>query len=131
MADDVHADLLRLAGQRVREARKGAGITQSQLAQRIGMQRTSVANLEAGRQDMTITRLAGIAQVLSLDLAAFIRPGELPLSMPPPHEVSIRPVLEVTCETCGGLVLDVVRSRDMARESKADHIAAMQEVRHA
>lgn len=121
---DAHEELLRRAGARVRAARESAGMSQAQLAERIGLVRSSVSNLEAGRQDMTISRLAGIAAVLSLDLAELVTLGELP---PPPHEVAIMAVLEVSCRTCGGLVLDVTRSRAEAQDSKAAHVAAMQE----
>lgn len=122
---EIHAELLRRAGVRVRDARKAAGMTQQQLADRIGIARSSVANLEAGRQDMTISRLAGIALILNLDLAALITPDDLPV---PPHDVTIRPVLEVSCRTCGGTVLDVTDSRALAQKSRKRHIAAMEEV---
>jgi len=125
---DYQQALLRRAGARVREARKTAGLTQQQLADRIGMARASVSNLEAGRQDMTLSRLAGVAAVLRLDLDALLAPGEMPA---PPHEVTIRPVLEVSCTTCGGLVLDVTHSRALAQESKAVHITAMREAADA
>jgi DNA-binding XRE family transcriptional regulator len=126
VADDDQANLLRAVGKRVREARDAAGLSQAQLAKRIGVTRPSVANLEAGRQDMNITRIAGILVALGLDLGSLIKPGdlpELPPPPPPPHEVTIRPVLEVCCETCGGVVLDVTASRTLAKETKAKHLA--------
>jgi transcriptional regulator with XRE-family HTH domain len=45
-----------------------AGLTQAQLATRIDMTRSSVANLEAGRQGVPIARLASLGRVLDLDL---------------------------------------------------------------
>jgi DNA-binding XRE family transcriptional regulator len=126
MSED--AVLLRTVGRRVRGARLAAGLSQAQLAQRIGMTRSSVSNLEAGRQDMNITRIAGILSALGLDLSALVQPDDLPVLRPlplPPHEVVIRSVLEVSCSTCGGTVLDVTESREKARGAKAAHIGEM------
>jgi len=50
MADDD--PLQRRVGARVRAARAAEGLSQEQVAQRVGMARSSIANLEAGRQDM-------------------------------------------------------------------------------
>jgi transcriptional regulator with XRE-family HTH domain len=124
----AHVELLRTVGKRVRAAREAAGLSQEQVAKRVGLARSSVANLEAGRQDMNITRITGILAALGMDLNALILPEDLPALPPlpsPPHDVKIRPVLEVTCETCNGLVLDVTGTRSLAQESKAAHIAAM------
>jgi transcriptional regulator with XRE-family HTH domain len=124
MSDDGHAVMLRSVGEKIRVARQAARMTQDQVAKRIGMTRSSVANLEAGRQDMNLSRLAGLARVLSLDLNEVIALVELPPEPPVPHAVVITPVLEVSCTTCGGLVLDVTSSREAARESRKIHIAA-------
>ena len=106
-------------GMRVRAARSAAGMTQEEVGQRIGLVRSSVANLEAGNQDMPISKLAALAAVLQLDLADLIREGDLPAS---PHKVTIRRVFEVCCDTCGGVVIDVTGDREAARASRDDHI---------
>ena len=124
-SDAAQANLLRAVGRRVREARDAKGLSQGQLAQRIGMTRASVANLEAGRQDMNISRLAVIAQVLGLDLGALIRPEDLPPLPPEPHVVITTCVYEVSCRTCDGLVLNLAGTRDLARETRDGHIAKM------
>jgi len=107
-------------GMRVRAAREAAGITQEKLAAMIGLGRSSVANLEAGRQEITVTRLAYLAEVLRLDLADLVRAGDLPV---PPHEVTIRRIFEVECLTCG--LIDGALTRAGALEAKRDHIARM------
>lgn len=48
-------------GVRVMQARKDANITQEQLSQMIGYRRTSLANLEAGRQRCPLDTLYDIA----------------------------------------------------------------------
>lgn len=110
-------------GMRVKAARKAAGMTQDHLAQRIGLSRTSVVNIESGVQELTVTRLAYVAEVLRLDLADLVRDGDMPAS---PHDVRIRRIYEVACETCGGVVIDCHPDRTVAMESKREHIAAMQ-----
>lgn len=117
------AELLRHAGKQVKTARETANVSQAELAARVGMTRASVANLEAGRQDMTISRLAGIAAALGMDLSALIPAELLPAPIQPRHKVTIRRVYEVCCETCGGAVLDIPVERAKAEEAKRDHIA--------
>jgi transcriptional regulator with XRE-family HTH domain len=125
MADDAHAAILRKIGEAVRDARTARGLSQAEVASRIGMTRSSVANLEAGRQGFPFPTLAALVQVLGLDLAALVELVDLPPQPDVPHNVRILPVLEVDCLTCGGTVLDVTYSRAQAQEAKAAHIAAM------
>lgn len=112
-------------GARVADARKAAGLTQKALSEVLGLTRTSVANIEAGRQALSIEYAALAARVLRVDVGSFIQPGDLPPAPPSPHHVTIRCVYEVTCETCGGTVLDAPTGRPTAEETKRDHIAAM------
>jgi len=58
--------LYRLIGERVR-ARRGT-LTQSQLADRVGLGRTSITNLESGSQRMPLHYLARIADALGCDV---------------------------------------------------------------
>ena len=120
-------ELLRHAGKQVKAARAAAGVSQAELAARVGMTRASVANLEAGRQDMTISRLAGIAAALSMDLSDLIPAALLPAPIAPRHKVTIRRVYEVCCETCGGAVIDVPAERGKAEETRRNHIAALRD----
>jgi transcriptional regulator with XRE-family HTH domain len=62
---DLHARI----GARIRAARTKAGMSQAQLSGKIGMSRSSVANLEAGRQGIPAERLVTLGTVLDLDLA--------------------------------------------------------------
>ncbi|MFC0504273.1 helix-turn-helix domain-containing protein [Micromonospora costi] len=63
-------DLLVLLGQRVRTLRSACGWTQQQLADAIGLSRTSVTNIEARRQgDVGVTTLARLATALGVGIA--------------------------------------------------------------
>jgi len=58
-------------GARVREARQGARMTQAELASRLQVTRSSVANLEAGRQRIPLHLFALISDALDTE------PGKL------------------------------------------------------
>lgn len=53
-------------GERVLSARRHMGISQQQLAERVGLTRTSITNLERGRQKIQIHTLYAIAEALGV-----------------------------------------------------------------
>ncbi|WP_128802888.1 MULTISPECIES: helix-turn-helix transcriptional regulator [unclassified Streptomyces] len=62
----------RAVGLRVREARTSARMTQAQLAEELGLTRSSVANVEAGRQRTPLHVFAMIAEALDVDPAKLL-----------------------------------------------------------
>jgi transcriptional regulator with XRE-family HTH domain len=70
--DDEVDHFYTTVGNRVRRARAGRGMTQSALAQRIGFTRSSVANLEAGRQRIALHLFVQIARALDCEPAKLI-----------------------------------------------------------
>lgn len=54
-------EFLAQIGNMIRRRRELEGMTQADLAERSGICRTSIANIEAGRQDTTLTRFLDIA----------------------------------------------------------------------
>lgn len=77
MADHL---LIQLGG-RVRALRQGCGFTQQQIADVIGLSRTSVTNIEAGRQgEVGVTLLAKLAGALGVGIADLL--DEQPPRMP-------------------------------------------------
>jgi transcriptional regulator with XRE-family HTH domain len=60
-------------GNRIREAREAAGISQETLATRIEMTRTNYARIEHGKANVTIDSLMRIAKGLDLDLDVALR----------------------------------------------------------
>src|SRR6185295_17018522 len=64
-------------GQRLREARRTARVTQDQLAKAVGLSRTSITNIEKGRQPIYAHVLVKVAVALGK------APSDL-LSMPEP-----------------------------------------------
>ena len=55
------------AGQNIKAAREAAGISQTELAERIGTTRQQIGKYESGNQDMTLNRLVQIAVALGVD----------------------------------------------------------------
>lgn len=56
-------------GRRVRMARTGANLTQDELAEAVDLTRSSIANLEAGRQRIPLHMFAVIAERLGVQAA--------------------------------------------------------------
>ena len=69
MDEQTAGDLYIIIGHKIRSARKANRITQSQLAELIGVTRTSITNLESGNQRPPLNTLFSIAEVL--DIAIF------------------------------------------------------------
>jgi transcriptional regulator with XRE-family HTH domain len=61
-----------VVGGRVRSLRTDAGMSQSMLAQHIGFTRSSVANLEAGRQKIALHLFVRIARALDREPATLL-----------------------------------------------------------
>lgn len=75
MRDGTDPRLVAL-GAAIHDIRTAAGLTQDVVADKIGCTRSSIANIEAGRQDTTITRLADIADLLGVSPADLLPGGE-------------------------------------------------------
>jgi transcriptional regulator with XRE-family HTH domain len=75
-ADKIYKNL----GKRIRDLRKSLGQTQEQLAKQVGISRASLANIEAGRQQVLVHHLFGLAGALQLDSPALLllSPRSLP-----------------------------------------------------
>ena len=58
----------RRVGARVRKLRADRGLTQLRLAQRAGISRPSIANVEAGRQNVSLRQLCALAVALDVGL---------------------------------------------------------------
>ena len=61
-------------GRRIRAARKEIGLTQESLASLASLTRTSITNIEKGRQKLLLHTLADVAAALKVDPACLI-PG--------------------------------------------------------
>jgi transcriptional regulator with XRE-family HTH domain len=72
----------REVGRRLQRARRERGITQEELANRIGLPRPSYANIESGRQRVPLDVVWRAAIVLGMSIAALV-PEPLPARSDP------------------------------------------------
>lgn len=82
-------------GQRIREARNRSGFTQQELAAKVELTRTSVTNIELGRQKLLVHALVEIADALR------ITPDQLlPTTAEPAPQSSSEPDRNKMIENC-------------------------------
>ena len=79
---DGKADFDRALGERIREARDKAGVKQDQLARAVGLSRTSITNIERGRQGVQAYLLSRIAEVLGRPAGELLPGRDSPTSIP-------------------------------------------------
>lgn len=65
--------LERRVGERFAEARRAAGLTQEEVAERVGCATESVGRLERGALMPSVARLTAAAKVVGVDLADLLR----------------------------------------------------------
>lgn len=76
-ASEIHA---KVVGRELRETRHALGLTQAQVAQRLGVSASYIAAVEAGRRNLTLGQLANIANAMRLGInVSFIRPSGEPV----------------------------------------------------
>ena len=66
-----------LVGAKIRARRESIGMSQDVLASKVGLSRTSVTNIERGRQSVFVHQLISFAEALGTDSRSLI-PDELP-----------------------------------------------------
>jgi transcriptional regulator with XRE-family HTH domain len=62
-------------GARIRQLRKSQGLGQEQLADLVGVTRTSITNIEAGRQRVPLDRIYDIADALDVQAVDLLPPN--------------------------------------------------------
>lgn len=73
-------------GERIRRARAVLDMRQTELARRVGLSRTSVTNVELGRQGLAIHQLFEFANALGVEPCELL-PAELPTHQNPSDDV--------------------------------------------
>jgi transcriptional regulator with XRE-family HTH domain len=69
-------------GSRLRELRKGRGLTQAELARQIGIQQSDLSRMEKGEYRVSLDNLFKILGVFDLDLADFFGDTSKPADAP-------------------------------------------------
>lgn len=65
-------DIRQLVGTNVRRCRTKIGITQAELAQRLGVDRAYVSGLELGKRNPTVLTLREVAEALGVSVARLV-----------------------------------------------------------
>jgi DNA-binding XRE family transcriptional regulator len=96
-------------GRRVRLGRSKSQLTQDMLAHQIGLSRTSVTNIESGRQAVLLHQVYDIARALDTTVQTLL-PEDEQTALPPPPSVNadvpegVREFLDKELATAAGKV---------------------------
>lgn len=74
-------------GEAIRKAREERGLSQNALATAVGLKRTSITNIEKGRQKFLIHTAYEIAAVLQVSLAELLPAASASTQLDTPHEL--------------------------------------------
>jgi HTH-type transcriptional regulator/antitoxin HipB len=69
---DADAFALELAGERIAEARRAAGLTQQQLGAKLGVPQSQISRIEHHPDELTVRTLRRVAQALGVNLSALL-----------------------------------------------------------
>ncbi len=76
-------------GERLKKRRVELQLTQDEIAGKIGILRTSVTNIEAGRQKAPLHVLYGLCEVLDIDIATVLPPTKAVLRRTGPAAIEV------------------------------------------
>jgi transcriptional regulator with XRE-family HTH domain len=118
--DAASLHFYKLVGDKVRSARISAGLSQALLAERVGLTRSSVANLEAARQRTSLYHFVLISRALKAEVGELLpdelRPQESDLTSNLQNELANSP--ETTQEFVRGAVARLQSSDSPETEMK-------------
>ena len=70
-------DLGRVLGETLMRVRRGAGVTQGEMARRLGLSRPTLNRLESASQNVTLRTLAQLCRALGCEPGDLFRPGRV------------------------------------------------------
>jgi DNA-binding XRE family transcriptional regulator len=85
--------LYNLIGTTIKQQRRKADMTQEQLADAVGVLRTSITNIEAGRQKLPLHLLYEVCIALGVEVATIL-PASAAVSQPTTKSISIDGVIK-------------------------------------
>lgn len=110
-----------LVGRKVERQRREAGLTQTQLAQRCGLARGSIANIESGNQRPTLHTLWSIADALNIDPPTLVPSREEFLRSKANAQLTITGRLEKAAGESRKQVASFITSRRKVVEANVDN----------
>jgi transcriptional regulator with XRE-family HTH domain len=100
-------------GKRIREARRAKKLTQEKLSYSVGLSRTSVTNIETGRQPIYAHTVVQIAQLLGVQVSDILPPPFVP-----EPAVAVQPQLQQLESTKRDWVIRIIGKQS---ETSGDH----------
>ena len=101
-------------GNKVRQLRKDRGLTQSELAQRIGVQQSDLCRMENGEYKVSLDTLFKILAVFGMDIGEFFR-EEFPRAAPSDLDMQLLRYFNQLDERGKLEVLDYIRYKSSRR----------------
>lgn len=125
MNANEQADLLKEIGARALACRLGLGLTQVEVARRVGCNQSAIARIEVGGSALPVTRLVELADALETtigDLLHAAHRASLPLATITPFRV-VTTTHVLACAECGevGEYADPVAARTARVEHATTH----------
>jgi transcriptional regulator with XRE-family HTH domain len=93
-------DLDRMIGQRLRDVRLSSGVSQEELAQRLGIERVSLSRYETGQRAIPFSALLAISDILQRPISDFALGTTLATKR--------RPLLETVPKATGVVLIDSI-----------------------
>jgi transcriptional regulator with XRE-family HTH domain len=80
-ASEIHA---KVVGRKLSDTRQALGLTQAEVAERLGVSASYLSAVEAGKRNLTLAQLANIANAMRLGIdISLIRPDGTPVRLDP------------------------------------------------
>lgn len=105
-------------GQKIRQLRKERGLTQAELAHRIGVQQSDLCRMENGEYKVALDTLFRVLGVFGVAIGEFFR-DETPPATPTEREAEILRLVRTLDDEGQRDVLDFVSYRAMRRSGEA------------
>ncbi len=76
-ASEIHA---KVVGRKLGDTRRALGLTQAEVAERLGVSASYISAVEAGKRNLTLAQLANIANAMRLGIeVSFLHPDGTPV----------------------------------------------------
>lgn len=108
-----------LVGQKIRQIRKERGLTQAELAQRIGVQQSDLCRMENGEYKVALDTLFRVLRVFGIAIGEFFQ-EDMPPATPTERESEILRLVRTLDDEGQQDVLDYVTYKTFRRTGEAD-----------